>query len=138
MLNNLKLYFSLSDLIKDYDIENFLQDYSSNSKNYYKTDLWAENNIKYGEIIFDMEIINDQFRNYNTKIKISLLLKNEIFIEYNYNNDGCKMDFLTDKINLQSNIYSENKNILDKKINLSIEYNIINEEVYGNVKINEL
>jgi len=135
---NLKLYYSIDDLILNYELENLVQDYSNNSLSYYKTELWGENNVKYGDLIYQLEIKYDKNMNYYTFGKIVISLNNNIYIEGIYNNNGCIIDYLTEKYNINSNLYTVNNNIMDKIINIKNEYHLNNENVHGIISLQSI
>lgn len=134
----MNLYYSIDQLLKDIDIDNLLQDNSRNSVNKYKTNIWIDNNIKYGEIIFDLEIKYDKDMNFYTFGKMSIILPN-ILIESLINNDGHKINLFNSKFNVISNLCVRNNEIVDVKFNISNEYFIDNDNnIYGLILLNEI
>ena len=138
MFDNLKLYYSIDDLILNYELENLVEYYSNNSINYYKTELWGENNVKYGDLIYQLEIKYDKNMNYYTFGKIIILLNNNIYIEGIYNNNGCVIDYLTEKYNINSSLCTVNNNIIDKIINIKNEYHINDDNVHGIISLQSI
>jgi len=138
MFDNLKLYYSIDDLILNYELENLVEYYSNNSINYYKTELWGENNVKYGDLIYQLEIKYDKNINYYTFGKIIILLNNNIYIEGIYNNNGCVIDYLTEKYNINSSLCTVNNNIIDKIINIKNEYYINDDNVHGIISLQSI
>jgi hypothetical protein len=134
MFNNLELYYSINDLISNDNIFSLIQDYSRNSLKEYKAELW-NNDIHYGTIIFILEIKYDSTMNYYTSGIIKILLKNNIYIESLLQNEGPKIDFLMNKINVKSTIYMINGEILNSQINININYIIKDYKVYGIVRL---
>ena len=134
MLNNLELYYSINDLIADDNLFSLIQDYSRDSLREYKSDLW-HNNENYGFIVFILEVKYDSLINYYTYGTIKILLKNNIYIEATYNNKGSKIDYLTNKLNIKSNIYRINNKIVKSEININIDFIIKDNKTYGIIKL---
>jgi len=135
----IKLYYSIDNILEDYDILNFLQDFSNNSLSEYKSELWLDNNIKYGEINYILEIKYDKKINYYTAGKIILLLDNKnICIEIDYENIGCKMEFLSNNFSVNSTKFIFQNIKIDKIMNVSFEFNIKDNNIYGTILLNEL
>jgi len=130
------LYYSINDLIKECDIENLIKDYSNEEVSYYKTDLWSENNEKYGELFIELELKYISSITYYTHGKIKILLKDNIYIEGNCEKEGCKMDYLTDKFNIKSNIYMKDKQIINESIIINLDYFINNNNSHGVILLN--
>jgi len=128
MINNLKLYYSIDNLISDDNIFNLLKTHSCDSLKEYKAELWS-NDINYGTIVFILEIKYDESMNYYTKGMIKILLKDNIFIESTFDYDGCKLDFLTNTFNIISNKYM---------ININIDFVIYDNNSYGTLEIKSL
>jgi len=135
----IKLYYLIDIILEGYDILNFLQDFSNNSLSEYKSELWLDNNIKYGEINYILEIKYDKKMNYYTTGKIILLLDNKnICIEIDYENIGCKMEFLSNNFSVNSTKFIFQNIKIDKIMNVNFEYNIKDNNIYGTILLNEL
>ena len=138
--NNLILYYSINDLIKDSDINNLIQNNTKNSNNEYKTTLWGDNNIIFGEIIFRLEIKYDTNMNYYSHGNVIIYINNNhiettptnegCYIETIITNEGCYINLLTDKYDVLSN---------DKNNNINIEHFVNdNNLLYGIIKIKSI
>jgi len=136
MINNFKLYYSLNNLISNDTLPNLIKDYSKDSLKEYKTELWYDNKI-YGTIIFILEIKYDLSMNYYTFGIIKLVLENNIYIESTFSNKGTKIDCLTDKLNIKSNIYMVNNKIIDSRININIDFIIKDNNTFGIIALGE-
>jgi len=130
------LYYSINDLIKECDIENLIKDYSNEGVSYYKTDLWSENNEKYGELFIELELKYISSITYYTYGKIKILLKDNIYIEGSCKKEGCKMDYLTDKVRIKSNIYMKDKQIINESLIINLDYFINNDNSHGVILLN--
>jgi hypothetical protein len=144
MINQLKLYYSINDLISDDDLQSLIKNYSintlfsidSDSIKEYKTELWSENK-KYGIIIFNLEIKYDSTINYYTFGFIKILLEDNIYIEGTALNEGPKIDFLINKLNIKSNIYMINNKVIESGINIDIDFIIKDNNTYGIITLTE-
>jgi hypothetical protein len=133
---NKKLYYSIDDLISEDNLLSLIQNYSKNSLIEYRTELWSEN-IKYGIIIFTLEIKYDSLIDYYTFGFIKILLDNNIYIEGTNMIKGSKIDFITDKINIKSNIYIINNKIIESGINIDIDFIIKDNNTFGIITLTE-
>lgn len=137
MIENFKLFYSIDNILNDFDISDFIQDYPNNLYNEYKSDLWTVTNTKYGEIKFNLNIKYDDKMNYITYGKIILILdNNDIYIEALYENNGCNIDFLSEKFSVNSQIYLYKNQNMNEKMNINFDYFIKDESIYGIVTLN--
>ena len=124
-MHNLELYYSINELIKDYSIEDLIQDNERDSFSRFKAQLWGSNDTNYGEIIFELEIKYDSSMNYYTSGKLFVILDNNT-IEFEINEESCKIIVLTTNYNLLS---------VDENYNIIIEPFIHNNNLCSLVKI---
>lgn len=124
-MNNLELYYSINELIKDYSIEDLIQDNERDSFSKFKAQLWGSNDTNYGEIIFELEIKYDSRMNYYTTGKLFVILDNNT-IEFEINEESCKIIVLTTNYNLLS---------VDGNYNIIIEPFIHNNNLCSLLKI---
>lgn len=123
-MHNLELYYSINELVKDYNIENLIQDNEKDSFSQFRAQLWGSNHTNYGEIIFELEIKYDSSMNYYTSGKLCIILDNTI--EFAINEESCKIIVLTTNYNLLS---------VDGNYNIIIEPFIHNNNLCSLVKI---
>ena len=124
-MHNLELYYSINELVKDYNIEDLIQDNEKDSFSTFKAQLWGSNDTNYGKIIFELEIKYDNGLNYYTSGKLCVNLDNNS-IEFLINEKSCKIIVLTSYYNLLS---------VDGNYNIIIEPFINNNNLCSLVKI---
>ena len=123
-MHNLELYYNINELIKDYEVEDLIQNNKRYSFSEFKTRLWS-NDKDYGEIIFTLEIKYDSDMNYYTYGKLYIILDNNT-LEFVINEKSCKIIVLTSNYNLLS---------VDENYNIYIEPFIHNNNLYSQLKI---
>jgi hypothetical protein len=101
MNKNLILYYSIDELLKQCDIYDLLKENSRDSHTEFKTSLWCDNDIYYGEIIFKLDIKYTENMDYYSCGNIIISTNNNNIIFF-IKEEGCKINILTNKYNLDS------------------------------------
>lgn len=117
MVEEIKLYYSIENLLENNDLDELLEINYFNSLNI-NTSLWGDNNIKFGELIIEENNING---------KIILYLKNKIYIEAVYKVENCIFDHISNIININSTLFTIEEKTINESVNIKIEH-LLNED----------
>jgi hypothetical protein len=131
----LNFYFSINDLLKD-DLFTLISNDSFNSYKEYKTLLWGDNNNICGDIIYKIEIKNDNDYNCYTTGTITIIINNlfdcdNILFEIPIFKYGNKLNLLTESYNTIINDFFINKIKILNSFNITIEP-CVNNSDYNN------